>query len=453
MFDLALARQSGGQFLIRIEDTDRNRFVEGAEDKIYEAFSWLGIEYDEGGQKGGEYGPYKQSERLDIYQTYVQQLLDQDHAYYCFCSSDRLKEMRDHQQKAGQLPRYDGHCRNLSMSEVEQKMSDGLPRVVRLKVPESGSITWDDAIRGQVEFDLSTVEDQILLKSDGYPTYHLAVVVDDHLMKITHVLRGEEWISSTPKHLLLYRALGWEVPVLAHMPLIRNADKSKLSKRKNDVSILSYRDRGYLPEALLNFIALLGWSHPEQKEIFSFNEFLNVMSLDRIQKTGPVFDVQKLDWMNGMYIRALPAAELVERLQPFLPDDFPQDKMDQILPLVVERLVTLKDIEALTTFFYREVAHDPALLLKKATAEEVSPQLKETLTTLEAIETWTVADLETAIRSLQEKHDWKKSQYFMMIRVAVTGLTATPPLFETMEVLGREVTLARLHQAQEMISS
>ncbi len=452
MFDLALARQTGGQFIVRIEDTDRNRFVEGAEEKIYEAFEWLGIEYDEGGQKGGPVGPYKQSDRLDIYQQYSQQLLDQDQAYYCFCTSDRLKEMRDQQQKAGQLPRYDRHCRNLSNEDVAQKLSQGEPHVIRLKVPDAGVISWDDAIRGNVEFDLSLIEDQVLLKSDGFPTYHLAVVIDDHLMNITHLLRGEEWISSTPKHLMLYQAFGWEVPVLAHMPLIRNADKSKLSKRKNDVSILSYRDKGYLPEALLNFIALLGWSHPDKKEIFTLEEFLQVMSLDRIQKTGPVFDTQKLDWMNGQYIRALSQAELFDRLTPFLPEDFPHQKMDQLLPLVAERLVTLKDIEQLTAFFYREIEHSPEVLLKKSSAEEVIGQLQETIAALENISTWNTAELETALRSLQEKHDWKKSQYFMMIRVSVTGQTATPPLFETMEVLGKELTLKRLNQAKDTLA-
>jgi len=444
MFDLALARQTGGQFIVRIEDTDRMRFVPEAEAKIYEAFQWLGIEYDEGGEKGGPYAPYKQSERLPIYQKYAEELIANGHAYYCFCTSERLKEMRDAQQKAGQLPKYDRRCRNLSAEEVTAERAKGTPSVVRLKVPDSGKISWEDAIRGNVEFDLSVVEDQILLKSDGFPTYHLAVVVDDHLMKITHVLRGEEWISSTPKHLLLYQAFGWSAPIFAHMPLIRNADKSKLSKRKNDVSILSYRDKGYLPEALLNFITLLGWSHPQEKEIFSFAEFLEVMSLDRIQKTGPVFDIKKLDWMNGMYIRQLPAAELKKRLEPFLPSDFPRERFDEILPLIVERLVTLKDVEELTSFFYRPVTVDKKELLKKSSAEEVSTQLQLTQEALTNIKDWTVANLEHTLRELQEKHDYHKSQYFMMLRLSVTGRTATPPLFETMAVIGRDVVLQRL---------
>jgi glutamyl-tRNA synthetase len=451
MFDLALARQTNGQFVVRIEDTDRTRFVEGAEEKIYEAFAWLGIPYDEGGQKGGPYGPYKQSERLAIYEKYIQELYEKDHAYYCFCTPERLKEMREAQQKAGELPRYDGHCRFLTKEEVTAKLAAKTPYVFRLKVPEQGTISWEDAIRGHVEFDLALVEDQVLMKSDGFPTYHFAVVVDDHLMKISHLLRGEEWISSTPKHLLIYQAFEWQPPVFAHMPLIRNADKSKLSKRKNDVSILSYRDRGYLPEALLNFIALLGWSHPEQKEIFSFDEFLRVMTLERIQKTGPVFDTQKLDWMNGMYIRQLPTAELVKRLEPHLPTDFPRERLNDFLPLVMERLVTLADIDGLTGFFYRPIVVDAAMLTKKSSADEVLAQLAETRAALEKITDWSTEKLESAIRSLQEARNWKKNQYFMMVRLMATGLQATPPLFDTLRVLGKTVVLERIAQAEKML--
>jgi glutamyl-tRNA synthetase len=270
-------------------------------------------------------------------------------------------------------------------------------------------------------------------------------------MEITHVLRGEEWISSTPKHLLLYKAFGWEPTVFAHMPLIRNADKSKLSKRKNDVSILSYRDKGYLPEALLNFIALLGWSHPEGKEIFSFEEFLQVMSLERIQKTGPVFDTKKLDWMNGVYIRNLALPELEKRLEPFLPSDFPRPRLPELLPLVIERLVTLKDIEALTAFFYREISHpEPSLLWKKSSPQEVVGQLTATQAQLESIEDWSAAKLEETIRTFQEQQSYKKSQYFMLLRVAATGQTATPPLFETLAALGKKLTLERFSQALEL---
>lgn len=452
MFDLALARQTGGQFVVRIEDTDRTRFVEGAEEKIYEAFAWLGIDFDEGVPQGGPFAPYKQSERLNIYREYIDKLLTTGHAYHCFCTAERLAQMREDQKKAGELPRYDRHCRNLTKQEVSEKLNDGVPYVVRLKMPDEGIIGWEDAIRGHVEFDVRNVDDGVLLKSDGFPTYHFAVVVDDHLMEITHVLRGEEWISSTPKHLLLYKAFEWEPPVFAHMPLIRNADKSKLSKRKNDVSILSYRDKGYLPEALLNFIALLGWSHPNREEIFSFQDFLKIMSLDRIQKTGPVFDTKKLDWMNGVYIRNLSQDELVKRLQPYLPSDFPKERMAELLPLVLERLVTLKDIEELTSFFYRDIEVTAQQLSRKTTPEAAVVQLDETIATLNAVEDWKAEHLETAIRQLQEKHEYKKSQYFMMVRIAVTGREATPPLFDTIATLGKERTIQRLEHAKHLLS-
>lgn len=453
MFDLALARQTGGQFVVRIEDTDRTRFVEGSEEKIYEAFEWLGIQYDEGGQKGGPYGPYKQSERLGIYRKYIDQLIDAGHAYHCFCTAEDLKHMREEQQARGELPKYDKRCRHLSAEEVHDKLEQGLPHVIRLKVPAEGVVSWEDAIRGHVEFAVEHVDDQVLLKSDSFPTYHFAVVIDDYLMKITHVLRGEEWISSAPKHLLLYTFFGWEPPVFAHMPLIRNSDKSKLSKRKNDVSILSYRERGYLPEALLNFIALLGWSHPDRKEIFSFEEFLQVMSLDRIQKTGPIFDTQKLDWMNGIYIRQLPVEELKQRLQPYLPTDFPTAQLDELLPLVLERLVTLKDIEELTSFFYRDISHDAAKLVRKSSPEEVIAQVHQTIEKLNQLSAWTVEALETTIRSLQETESYKKSQYFMMLRVATTGREATPPLFDTIAVLGKDRTLQRLHAVADLLTT
>ena len=456
MFNLALARQNNGQFYIRIEDTDRVRFVPEAEALIYEGLAWLGIDYDEGGAKGGAYGPYHQSERLDLYTKYAQQLVDQGHAYYCFCTKEELEKMRADQIARGELPRYDRRWRDADPALVQEKLAAGTPYVIRLKIPDHAEISWEDLIRGRVSFNSDNIDDQVLLKTDGFPTYHLAVVVDDHLMKTTHVLRGEEWISSTPKHLLLYHALGWKPPFFAHMPLIRNADHSKISKRKNDVSILSYRDKGYLPEAVRNFIALIGWSHPEGKEVFPFAEFLQVMSLDRVQKTGPVFDVDKLNWYNGFYIRALVEKKgypaLVERLQPFLPADFPQDKLLAILPLVYERLVTLADIEELTDFFYRPVVLDnPQLLLKKADSTTVAEQLQRTIAALNNLENWDLTQIENAIRGLCEAQTYKKSQYFMMLRIAVTGKKATPPLFETIQVIGREEILARLNSSLDEI--
>ncbi len=458
IFNLGLARQSGGQFLIRIEDTDRSRFVPEAESLIYEGLKWLGIDYDEGGAKGGPYGPYHQSDRLDIYHEYAQKLLDTGWAYYCFATKEELEQMRKDQIARGELPRYDGRWRDADPAEVKKRLDEGQPHVIRLKVPKGRVLSWEDEIRGHVEFQSDLLDDQVLIKGDGFPTYHLAVVVDDHLMKITHILRGEEWISSTPKHLLLYEAFGWEPPKFAHMPLIRNRDKSKISKRKNDVSIMAYRDKGYLPEAVINFIALLGWSHPEGKEIFDLEEFIKVVSLDRVQKTGPIFDVERLNWYNGYYIRKLVSEQgmgaLAQKLVAggFVDEKFPMELMEQVLPLIYERMVTLADFANLTDFFWKDIEVEPKLLLKKGDKELVSSQLMLTKAFLEST-TWEAAKLEEKIRGLCEEKGYKKSQYFMMLRVAVTGKTATPPLFETMEVIGRQNVLNRIENAGKSINN
>lgn len=456
IFNLGIARQSGGEFLIRIEDTDRARFVPEAESLIYEGLKWLGIDYDEGGIKGGPYAPYHQSDRLDIYHRYAQQLLDNGWAYYCFATKEELEQMRKDQIARGELPRYDGRWRDADPAEVQKRLDAGTPYVIRLKVPKGRTISWEDQIRGHVEFQSDLIDDQILMKADGFPTYHLAVVIDDHLMQITDVLRGEEWISSTPKHLLLYEAFGWEPPKFAHMPLIRNRDKSKISKRKNDVSILSYRDKGYLPEAVINFIALLGWSHPEGKDIFDLEEFINVVSLDRVQKTGPIFDIDKLNWYNGYYLRKMVEekglAELARRLVAggFVSPDFPMEIMDAILPLIYERMVKLSDFADLTDFFWKDVSPQTSQLLKKGDVDLVTTQLMLTHSFLETIP-WELEKVEETIRNLCETKGYKKSQYFMMLRVAVTGKTATPPLFETMLVIGKEQVLARLQAAAHQL--
>lgn len=454
MRNLAIAHQFQGQFLVRIEDTDRERYVEGAVDVIFDALSWLGLKNDEGPNVGGPHAPYTQSERLSIYQEQVLNLIENGTAYYCFCTKERLDQVRAAQQAKKELPRYDKFCRHLPLAEAKKRVEAGEKYVIRLKVPETGATICQDVVRGPIEFQNSGIDDQVLLKSDGYPTYHLGVVVDDHLMEITHIIRGEEWLSSTPKHVLIYQAFGWELPVFAHLPVIRNKDHSKMSKRKNDVSILSHRDKGYLPEAINNFLALMGWSHPEKKEIFSLDEFLQLFTLERITLTAPVYDLEKLNWLNGIYIRELSDEELVSRLAPsaanggvgFIPADCPKDMVSQILPLIKERLVTLKDFEGLSDFFYREITVDQAMLTKKSSPGEVSAQLTATKTALEALaqKDWTHENIEQKIRSLAETNGWKPGQYFMMLRVAVTGRTATPPLFETMAVIGQGIILARL---------
>ena len=437
MRNLALARQKNGQFLIRIEDTDRERYVEGAVAVIFDAMKWLGYTHDEGPDVGGPHAPYTQSERLDIYQKYAEELVKNKHAYYCFCTKERLETVRKSQLEAKQLPRYDGHCRALTDTEIQANLKSNLPFVIRLAVPKGGVTVCHDPIRGDVSFDNSGIDDQVLLKSDGYPTYHLAVVVDDHLMGITHVVRGEEWLSSTPKHLLLYTAFGWVAPVFAHLPVIRNKDKSKISKRKNDVSILSHRDRGYLPEALNNFMALMGWSHPEGKETFSLKEFLEVFSLDRVTKTAPIYDIDKLNYYNGYYIRELSDSELIERLEAgFIPSDCPSSLVPSLIPLVKSRLVTLRDFESLTDFFYRTPS-TPEFNEEERTYLSVA---KEILSACN----WSKEGIETTLVESVKAKGWKNGPFFAALRLAITGKKVSPPLTESMLILGRDVVLERL---------
>lgn len=445
MRSYALAKQAGGQFIIRIEDTDRERYVEGAVQVILDALEWLSIGHDEGPDVGGPHAPYTQSERLEVYKKHAGQLISNGKAYYCFCTKERLDEVRIRQQAAKELPRYDKHCRNLGAQESVER-AETEPHVVRLKVPETGTTVIHDQVRGDVTFENSGIDDQVLLKSDGYPTYHLGVVVDDYLMGITHVVRGEEWLSSAPKHVLIYEAFGWPLPVFAHLPVIRNKDKSKMSKRKNDVSILSHRDRGYLPEAIINFMALMGWSHPEKKEIFPFSDFVEHFSLDRVTKTAPVYDIDKLNWLNGQYIRALSDIELLELLKPFIPSDCRADLAARLLPLIKERLVTLKDFEELTKFFYRDITVDKEVLNKKSTSDEVKEEIQESIKIIESQKELVSVELEAVFRQLAESKGWKPSQFFMMLRLAVTGEKATPPLFDTIAALGRNMVLERLRR-------
>ena len=448
LVDYLYAKRHHGQFLVRIEDTDRNRFVPDAEDKLFEALDWFGLQPDESPRHDGPYGPYRQSERLPIYQKYAQQLIDQGQAYYCFCSRERLDQVRRDFQKQGKPPMYDGHCRHLDPQEAKQRAQTE-PHVVRLKVPRNQTIVVHDELRGDIEFDSNLVDDQVLLKSDGYPTYHLAVVVDDHLMKISHIVRGEEWLSSAPKHVLLYRYFGWSMPKFIHTPTLRNPDKSKLSKRHGHASVSWYQEQGYLQEAILNFLLTRAWTHPRAKEVFTLQEVMPFFDLKDLHIQGPIVDLAKLDWYNGLYIRQLTPDQLFSRLQRgnFIPQDCSPDLALKIIPLIHERLVKLSEFEELTSFFYRSIDYDPQLLLKKkATSDLVKEQILTTLESLDSLDhkNWSREKIEEKIRTISHHKEWKPSQYFMMLRIAVTGRKATPPLFETMEVLGRDLTLSRL---------
>jgi len=450
LFDYALARKNNGQFILRIEDTDRSRYVEGSEQQIFESLRWLGLDYDEGPDIGGPYSPYRQSERKSLYHKYALELVAKNKAYYCFCSSERLDKVREEQKKNKEVPRYDRFCRELSAGELERNLNEKKPYVIRLKVPETLTTEFEDVIRGKIVFENKDIDDQVLLKSDGFPTYHLAVVVDDELMKITHVIRAEEWISSTPKHVLLYQAFGWKLPVFAHVPLLRNQDKSKISKRKNPTSLLWYKEQGYLPEAILNFLALMGWSHPQEKEIFSLEEFMDKFSLERVSPSGPVFDLTKLEWLNGEYIRQKTNEGLLALLKPFIKESWDDEKVKQVIPLIKERMKKLSEFPDLVDFFFEEPKADFAMVVQKGKAEQETREiLKETAKYLDNDKFWVSHDeLEKSMREFAEKHGWSAKDLFMTLRVALTGKTATPPLFDTMLVLGQDEVLTRLTNLQ-----
>jgi glutamyl-tRNA synthetase len=451
----AFAKKHGGKFILRIEDTDKVREVENGVQLIQEILEKYSITPDEGPNHGGDKGPYIQSQRLDIYKEYAQQLLDNKKAYHCFCSSDRLTELRDKQREQKIPPKYDGLCKSLSDEEVANQLKNNQPHVIRLNVPKGKEVTFTDLIRGDITFNSDGIDDQVLMKSDGYPTYHMAVVIDDHLMDITHIMRGEEWISSTPKHILLYEAFGFDLPIFAHIPIYLNPDgKGKMSKRKGTVSAQSFLDRGYLQEALLNFFMILGWAREDEVEIMTLNEYIQLFDPKDVSPKSVVFDMKKLDWINGMYIRKLSLDELKIKIEPFLPSDFPTDKIDIILPLIHERLETFSQVEELTSFFYRPITLEAQPLLKKSSAQISTEQFNITSKALDDISdsSWSVETIEKIVRDLQEEHNWKRGQYFMMLRMTATGSKATPPLFDTLFVVGKELLLKRIELAKKTIN-
>jgi glutamyl-tRNA synthetase len=457
LFNWLFARHHGGKFIVRIEDTDVTRKVRGAVKAILDSLQWLGLDWDEGPEVGGKYGPYIQSERLDLYRSAAERLISQGDAYYCYCSPQRLEEMRAEQIKRKQPPGYDRHCRDLTAEERAKREAEGITPVVRFKTPLEGQTKFSDLIYGDVAFEHSTIDDFVLLKSDGYPTYHLANVVDDHAMEISHVIRAEEWISSTPRHLLLYKALGLEPPQFIHHPMILGPDRAKLSKRHGAVSIIQYRDDGYLPEAMVNFLALLGWSLDDKTELISRQELIKNFSLERIGKTGAIFNREKLDWMNGVYIRKMTSDEFFEAAQPYLMMDEAAGKaliaseeyLKAALSLVQERARTLAEVVELTQFFFvDELDYKPELLIgEKMNRESVTQALKAAQQKLTPLSAFDADSLEGVLRPLAAELGLKTGQLFGVLRVAVTGRTAAPPLFQTMAVLGKERCLKRIEAA------
>nr|NLI48952.1 glutamate--tRNA ligase [Propionibacterium sp.] len=454
LFNLAYARQQGGRFVLRIEDTDRARYVADSERQIFESLRWLGLEYDEGPDKDGAFGPYRQSERLDTYRPHVERLIAEGRAYRCWCSAERLAAMRAEQEASKQaVTGYDRLCHGLTREERAQLPGFSETPVVRMLIPDDVDLTFTDLIRGEVA--APRPDDQVILKADGFPTYHLAVVVDDHLMGITHVVRGEEWISSTPKHLLLYRWLGWEAPAFAHMPLLRNPDRSKISKRKNPAArLLWFREQGYLPEALLNFLQLLGYPPADdEQEVESFADFTARFAWDRVNTVGPIFDLKKLDWLNGHYLRSLTAEQLADRIIEHL-DYTGQPPLDadgaallrRATPLIQERLVLLSEAMDKLNFLFTPDADLTVSADARAGLDAAAPAvLDAAAAALAALPAWEVAAIEEALRgALVEGLGLKPRVAFSPVRVAVTGAKVSPPLFESLELLGRESTLRRL---------
>ncbi len=433
------AKKNGGTFIVRIEDTDRTRYVSGAEEKIHQSLKAYGIVPDEGVDIGGPFGPYRQSERLDIYKKYAEELISKGKAYYCTCTKERLDQVRKEMQAKKEIPKYDKYCLS-RQDEVKKTIETGSNYVIRLNVPSDTEVVFEDVIRGKVAINTNNIDDQVLMKSDGYPTYHMAVVIDDHLMGISHVIRAEEWISSTPKHILLYQALEWELPIFAHLPILRNPDKSKLSKRKNPVWASWYVSEGFLPEAVLNYLSLMGWSHPEEKEIFSKEEFMRVFTLERIQPVGPVFDIKKLTWMNGQYIMQMQDEELAKQILDFYKDaNFDKNIVERSVPLVKERMKTLKDYENIALFlFERPTVYELDFSDKKDTLRKIKERI-------DSIEDWEAATIGEEMQKVATKEQIPFSKFFMMLRVAISGKKITPPLNESMEILGKEECSARIY--------
>ena len=447
LYNYALARQSGGQFIIRIEDTDQKRLVIGAQDRILKVIKNYGLSWDEGPDIGGPYAPYVQTQRLDIYQKYIKKLLDQGLAYYCFCSQERLDHIRDQQKKLKQIPKYDRHCLKLTPQEIKQKIDSGQPYVIRMKMPDNETIRFTDSIRGQISFNTRDLDDQVLIKSNGIPTYHFAAVVDDILMKVTHVLRGEEWISSTPKQILLYKYLDAPLPQFVHLTVILDPRGGKMSKRSGSVAAQAFLDEGYLPEAMLNFLMLLGWNPGTDQELFTLDEFVKEFSIDHLHKKSPVFDRKKLDYFNGLYIRQ----KSDEKLFPYFKEFLPAANDEQIkilIPILKERLVKFGDLPQTLNFLFTDVDYDSELLLKKGTKPEIAIDMLETTKTLF---TNNFSDLQARLMNLIQANNWNVGEYFMVLRVAICGSAFTPPIVDILPALGFDKTLHKLDVALDKL--
>lgn len=443
LFNYVFAKKNEGQFILRIEDTDQTRAKPSSEKLIMETLGWLGLNWDEGPDKGGPHGPYRQSERVAIYQKHAKELIDNGNAYYCFCTKDRLDDLRVQQRMEGKPTGYDRFCRSLSADEIAAKLKSGIDHVIRLKMPTDGISIFVDELRGKLEFENHRLDDQVLLKSDGFPTYHLANVVDDHLMGITHVIRAEEWISSTPKHVQLYKAFGWKEPHWVHLPLLRNADKSKISKRKNPVALTYYRRAGILPETLVNFLALMGWSFGNDREIFSVKEMQEVFDFKNISLGGPIFDLVKLNWLNQHYMHQMSPDAFVKYMQE---EVFSPEYLKRLQPLVLERMNRFEQFVDQNGFFFNGALKYEGMNIipKGKTPAEIRHMVQELVEILDELYDWDGPNIEKTLGAHKDKLGWKPKDYFMTVRLIATGRPDSPPLTDTLATIGREMVRFRL---------
>ncbi len=466
LYNYLFAKHNNGKFILRIEDTDRTRYVEGAIENLIESLDWAGIHYDEGvflenGKivQKGDFGPYIQSERLDIYKKYVDELIEKGDAYYCFCSKERLDSVRDEQKAKGLVPKYDGFCRNLSLEEAKKRVANGEEYVVRLKLPHNKDIKFHDIVRGDIVINTEDMDDQVLLKSDGFPTYHMAVVVDDHLMNITHIVRGEEWLPSTPKHIYLYEVLGWEKPVYVHLPTVLNKERKKLSKRHGDVSVEDFKAKGYLPEGLINYLALVGWSPEDNEEILSMEELIEKFSFERVSKTGGIFDIDKLDWVNGHHIRECDIDKLTEMSIPYLIESGYIDEkvakenyewVKTIIATIQENLSKLSEIpEKVEIFFNNKIEPEDENALEMLKGEQVPSVLNAFREELNQIEEVDEEFAKTIMKKIQKSTGVKGKNLFMPTRIALTGNNHGPELVNIIYILGKENILKRIEYVEE----
>lgn len=451
LFNRCFAHNRKGKFILRIEDTDQTRSTGQSEQDILAALRWLGLDWDEGPDMGGDYGPYRQSERSAIYSNHIETLLQKEKAFHCFCSSERLDKVRLQQMEAKQQPGYDGHCLALSKEAVQEKLDAGEKHVIRMKIPDSGECVFTDLLRGEVHINWEQIDMQVLIKSDGLPTYHFANVVDDHLMAITHVIRGEEWINSVPKHVLLYEYFEWEPPVFCHMPLLRNPDKSKLSKRKNPTSINYYRAMGYLPQALVNYLGMMGWTMPTGVEKFSMDEMTNALSLERISLGGPIFDIEKLDWLNGKYIREDLRDE--EFIAEFANWAFQSEKVEAIVPLLKQRVERFSDVVSLGQFFISagvQVSVE-SFQHKSLDKDACLKILQFSLWHLESVGNWQRDSIEGKLQELANSLEIKIRDFLFPLFVAVTGKAVSISVIESISIIGLDITRARIRSAMAVL--